>query len=124
MKISSYIANSVLSASTLSLLLYAAGSHAAALDVSQSPLMLVDSVAPNLLFTLDDSGSMEFAYAPDGLSDKSFEVNGVTVCPNENNGCRGTRRAKSSHFNPLYYNPDVEYVRPKKADGTFYSTSF
>src|SRR5690554_1002240 len=124
MKISSYIANSVLGASALSLILYAASSHAAALDVSQSPLMLVDSVAPNLLFTFDDSGSMEFAYAPDGLSDKNFKVNGVTVCPNDNNGCRGTRRANSSHFNPLYYNPDVEYVIPKKADGTFYSTSF
>src|SRR5690554_2646908 len=124
MKISSYIANSVLSASTLSLLLYAAGSHAAALDVSQSPLMLVDSVAPNLLFTLDDSGSMEFAYTPDGLGDKNFKVNGVTVCPNNDNGCRNTRRVKSSDFNPLYYNPNVQYVIPKKADGTEYSTSF
>lgn len=124
MKISSYIANSVLSASTLSLLLYAAGSHAAALDVSQSPLMLVDSVAPNLLFTLDDSGSMEFAYAPDGLSDKNFKVNGVTVCPNNDNGCRDTRRAKSADFNPIYYNPDVTYVIPKKADGSSYTTSF
>ena len=120
MKISSYIANSVLSASTLSLLLYAAGSHAAALDVSQSPLMLVDSVAPNLLFTLDDSGSMEFAFSPDGLGDSEFEVNGVIVCPINSNGCRNTRRAKSSDFNPLYYNPDVKYVIPKKADGTKY----
>src|SRR5690554_4763580 len=94
MKISSYIANSVLGASALSLILYAASSHAAALDVSQSPLMLVDSVSPNLLFTLDDSGSMEFAYTPDGLGDKNFKVNGVTVCPNNDNGCRNTRRVK------------------------------
>src|SRR5690606_2993244 len=124
MKISSYIANSVLSASALSLILYAASSHAAALDVSQSPLMLVDSVAPNLLFTLDDSGSMEFAFSPDGLGDSEFEVNGVIVCPSNSNGCRHTRLAKSYDLNPLYVNHDVKYVIPKKADGSYYSTSF
>lgn len=112
------------SAGFFALCFHAAGSHASTLDISQSPLMLVDSVAPNLIFTLDDSGSMEFAYAPDGLSDKNFKVNGVTVCPDVSNGCRSTRRAKSSDFNPIYYNPDVDYVIPKKADGSSYSTSF
>lgn len=98
--------------------------HAAALDISQSPLMLVDSVSPNLIFTLDDSGSMEWAFAPDGLSDRNYEVNGITICPDNSNGCRNTRRAKSSDFNPIYYNPDNVYIPPKKADGSEYSTSF
>ncbi|QIB49637.1 pilus assembly protein [Pseudomonas sp. OIL-1] len=114
----------IFSAGISALYFYSAGPHASNLDISQSPLMLVDSVAPNLIFTLDDSGSMEFAYAPDGLSDKNFKVNGVTVCPDNSQGCRGTRRAKSSDFNPLYYNPDVNYIVPKKADGSSYSTSF
>ena len=69
MKVSNHISKTFIAASAFTLLMQASLSHAAALDISQSPLMLVDSVAPNLLFTLDDSGSMEFAYAPDGLGD-------------------------------------------------------
>ena len=121
MKPLSLVSKTLVSASFFSLLCYSGLSHAA---VSQQPLMLVESVAPNLLFTLDDSGSMEFAYAPDGLSDSGFKVNGIEICPNVTNGCRNTRRAKSSDFNPLYYNPDMDYIIPKKADGSSYTTSF
>ena len=121
MKPLSLVSKTFVSASFFSLLCYSGLSHAA---VSQQPLMLVESVAPNLLFTLDDSGSMEFAYAPDGLSDSGFKVNGIEICPKVTNGCRNTRRAKSSDFNPLYYNPDMDYIIPKKADGSSYTTSF
>lgn len=83
------------------------------LDVSQLPLMLVDSVAPNLIFSIDDSGSMKRAHVPDSISPDSI---------------MRTRRAKSAHFNPNYYNPDTTYVIPKgvNVDGSdrLYSTSF
>ncbi len=99
-----------LSTLAFSLYLHAASSYAAALDVSQQPLMLVDSVAPNLIFTLDDSRSMWRASVPD------------------DNGPRNTVRAKSSAFNPLYYNPNVTYEIPRgvNSSGTpvTYSTSF
>lgn len=73
-------------------LLHGANSYAA---VSQSPLSLTVGVPPNMLLTLDDSGSMRFAFAPDDIS-----------------GTSATRRAKSSTFNPLYYNPQVIYKAP------------
>lgn len=74
------------------LLLSAADAFA---TVSQSPLSLTVGVPPNMLLTLDDSGSMRWAFAPDSMS--------TTYT---------TRRAKSSDFNPIYYNPDVIYQAP------------
>jgi len=81
-------------ASTLSgiVLLSAANSYA---DVSQTPLSLTIGVPPNMLLTLDDSGSMRWAFAPDSIS--------TTYT---------TRRAKSSSFNPIYYNPNISYTAP------------
>ena len=73
-------------------LLHGANSYAA---VSQSPLSLTIGVPPNMLLTLDDSGSMRFGFAPDTISSTS-----------------ATRRAKSSTFNPLYYNPNATYKAP------------
>lgn len=90
---------------------------AAALNISNIPLILNDTVAPNLILTLDDSGSMRFAFAPDRIG-------------MESSGWRNTRRAKSSTFNPMYYNPAVTYQVPTKTndDGSEaspgYSTSF
>ena len=48
-----------------------------------------------MLLTLDDSGSMRWAFAPDNV-----------------NGTHATRRAKSSDFNPLYFNPNITYRAP------------
>ena len=63
--------------------------------VSQSPLSLTTGVPPNMLLTLDDSGSMRWGFAPDGLAGES-----------------ATRRGKSSTYNPLYYNPGATYQAP------------
>lgn len=73
-------------------MLHGATSYAA---VSQSPVSLTIGVPPNMLLTLDDSGSMRFAFAPDGIS-----------------GTSATRRAKSSAYNPLSYNPSATYEAP------------
>src|SRR5690554_3213360 len=67
----------------------------AAADVSQAPLSLSEGVPPNMIFTLDDSTSMNAAYTPDSLS-----------------GTRHNRRSKSAHFNPNYYDPDTTYAIP------------
>lgn len=64
-------------------------------DVSQSPLSLTIGVPPNMLLTLDDSGSMRWAFAPDAIRTTQL-----------------TRQAKSSDFNPIYYNPAVNYKAP------------
>lgn len=71
--------------------------QAAALTISQQPLFLNETVDPNILVTLDDSGSMAFAYAPDSIeSNKSKDY------------------FKSNVYNPMYYNPNIIYKVPKK----------
>ncbi|WP_225835490.1 pilus assembly protein [Pseudomonas sp. MM211] len=73
-------------------LLHGATSYAA---VSQTPLSLTVGVPPNMLLTLDNSGSMTWAFSPDSI-----------------NGTGPARRSKSSAFNPIYYNPQATYAAP------------
>lgn len=102
--------------STLGFCLYFAGTFhasAAALNISQKPLILSESVAPNILLTIDDSGSMRWAFAPDDIDT-----------------LHNTRRVKSAAFNPMYYNPEVTYRIPTRYDAngnesaTPFTTSF
>lgn len=76
------------------------GFSAHALDLAQTPLFIPTPLDPNLVVTLDDSGSMAWAYVPDNIS-----------------GGSSTRRFKSSAFNPLYYNPLIDYLRAVNASG-------
>jgi len=91
--------------------------QSAALDVSQQPLMLVDSVPPNLVFTLDDSGSMLWAFAPDSMGASDNPV-------------RNDRKSKAGSYNGMYYDPSIQYLVPVKlnADGSTnspgYTTNF
>lgn len=86
---------------------------------SQNPLFLSESVPPNLIFTLDDSGSMRWAFGPDEVGRENSASN-----------IRGTRRGMSSTSNPMYYNPNVTYRLPVRLDAngtlaaTGYDTSF
>ena len=81
---------------------------AALIDLSDAPLSSSSSgiVKPNISFVLDTSGSMAWSHAPD--ESKPFA---------DNVGY------KSSQCNSIYYNPDIKYVPPKKADGTDYPNS-
>lgn len=75
--------------------------------ISTVPLQLPTAPPPNIVVTLDDSGSMQRAYAPDNICNFAAE-----------------RRVKSSDFNTLYYNPTTRYVPPPRADGTLLTTSW
>jgi type IV pilus assembly protein PilY1 len=77
------------------------------LDPHNVPMFLSTGVAPNFVITLDDSGSMAWAYVPDGISGNS-----------------ATRRFKSSTFNAQYYNPTIRYLPPLDANGVALTTSF
>lgn len=79
----------------------------APIALPSAPLYLAGGVAPNLVVTLDDSGSMAWAYVPDSL----FQY-------------KTTRRYRSNTFNALAYNPEAVYLPPLKADGTPYATKF
>lgn len=81
--------------------------QATLLNISQKPLVLSDSVAPNVILTLDDSGSMRFGFVPDLIGQ-------------ETQGHRNSRRAKSATFNAIYYDPAITYQLPLKinSDGS------
>ncbi|HXF46725.1 MAG TPA: PilC/PilY family type IV pilus protein [Burkholderiaceae bacterium] len=104
---SSYVstARRLTAAVALSAMLHA--QTAAAFTISNSPPFLPTPLPPNIIVTLDDSGSMRWAYAPDALC-----------------STHSTRRAKSADFNPIYYNPRVRYDPPVTAAGTPLTTSF
>lgn len=99
------VARRLTAAAALSAMLY--GQTVAAFTISNTPPFLPKPLDPNLVITLDDSGSMTWAYAPDGLVSLS-----------------NTRRFKSAAFNPLYYDPNVVYQPPVDAQGNPLTTSF
>jgi type IV pilus assembly protein PilY1 len=84
----------------------------AAIPLAQSPLFLETQVPPNLIVTLDDSGSMARAYVPDTCGDTGFD------CSQLDN-----RYIQSSHYNKLFYDPTIKYLPGKNAAGAPFSTT-
>ena len=83
-----------------------------AVDIANTPLFLTVDVPPNLILTLDDSGSMARAFTPDLCG------NPDDVCDNNPDNRLNHRYVKSAHFNPLFYNPKIKYEIPKGASGS------
>lgn len=86
-------------------LLHAATTHAA---VSQSPLSLTVGVPPNIIFTLDDSGSMSWGFVPDSIESQVISGSSTHTI---------TRLYAAPEFNSLYYNPKIKYIAPPTFDG-------
>ena len=80
--------------------------QAALTDIADNPLASSSStqVKPNILFTLDDSGSMNWEFMPDGLARSA-----------DNRDKVGFRNAQC---NLVYYNPNTTYVVPKTSTGS------
>ena len=93
-------------------------SAAAPLDLSDTPLFLTVNIPPNLILTLDDSGSMSRAFTPDLCGNP----NGI--CDDNPDSSLDHRYVKSSHYNPIYYDPTKTYNPPLDADGNPLITSF
>jgi type IV pilus assembly protein PilY1 len=90
--------------------------QAATLNLPDVPLFVLNTVDPNLLLTLDDSGSMAWAFIPDGIG-SSFSGTGVNLS--------GNNRACSKQINGLYYEPTASYTPPVDANGnSFANASF
>lgn len=84
-------------------LLAALAANAAVTDISNAPLFTSSATAvkPNLMFVLDDSGSMGWDFLPD---DANFST---------------TKYGKLSyHCNGVAYNPAISYALPVDATGT------
>jgi len=98
--------------------------------LDNKPLFLKSAVDPNVIFTLDDSGSMQFEIMPEGLITKDvrfvYPVRAGTYGSNtydnyvvgfdSNNGY--TAKLRSSHVNKIYYNPQVRYLPWSNTDGS------
>ncbi len=86
-------------------------------DLALAPInfLLATPVKPNLLFILDDSGSMQGSFLGDEVLDFEYQ-NAVGY--------------RSHLCNKIYYNPQVSYPVPVRADGSaypqqnFYSASY
>ncbi|MCP5249718.1 MAG: hypothetical protein H6942_14475 [Candidatus Accumulibacter sp.] len=88
-------------AALIALFVLAGGAQAAATQLANSPLSGASSVeiSPNIMFVLDDSGSMDWDYLPDWA--------GITA---------GRYQGKNASFNGIAYNPAVNYTPPKYFD--------
>lgn len=110
----------------------------AAIDVSQSPLFLPSPVDPNILFVLDDSGSMYWESIPDSAvlfmfprpngvygnaSEYNNQVASVNYASGNANEAVSALAFRSSSYNPLYYNPAITYRPWANADGSLWADS-
>jgi type IV pilus assembly protein PilY1 len=86
-------------------------------DVSSVPLGSSSTalVKPNILFVLDDSGSMSWSYMPDAVFDDP-----PTGDPLGWTGLTDKVGYRNHLCNTVYYNPNTKYLPPRKADGTSY----
>lgn len=108
--------------------------------ISDVPLYLTSPVEPNIMFILDDSGSMNWDVVPD--SDPVYFVfprpdtlygttystgyGNITSTVGFYNGVarfdpanRFARYFRTTQYNPLYYNPGIRYRPWSNSDGTF-----
>lgn len=89
-------------------------SHGEVTELASSPLVTssTTSVLPNIMFILDDSGSMDWDYMPDWAND-----NGYASRP---------EFFANAGFNGLAYDPATTYSPPTKykADGTLDTTTY
>jgi type IV pilus assembly protein PilY1 len=91
----------------LLIMLWSAGLARAGLtDISNVPMANASNsvVKPNVMFILDDSGSMAWTYTPNDAG--NFDS--------------GEYGSKSSQCNGMYFNPSLAYVPPVNSDGTSY----
>lgn len=94
--------------------------------VSQAPLILVEGVAPNMLFTLDESGSMSWGYVPDQdnpVAKKLTSEMGRNGSHNDSASV-SSRRFYSNRTNPIYYSPHVIYEIPPAFKDDEYGTEY
>ncbi|HKQ25149.1 MAG TPA: PilC/PilY family type IV pilus protein [Burkholderiales bacterium] len=91
--------------------------QAALTDIAPAPLANAASsvVKPNLMFVLDDSGSMDNDFMPDSVHEDP-------ACKDDDATLRDCDFAdptyNSAQFNSIYYNPDITYTPAVNYDGT------
>lgn len=83
------------------------------IDVPNDPLTTAARVAPNILFILDDSGSMGYIAMPGDVKDPNDPVNWAGT----RSGLNDNPTDRSYLNNSVYYNPNVQYEPWMQANG-------
>lgn len=112
------------------------GGQAAATDLADVPMAVKNTVHPNIMFTLDDSGSMQFEVIPESddvfftfpranpLYGASWGYGGsFDTVARFNSDNRYARYFRTARFNPLYYDPAIRYLPWSNADGSLMGNS-
>lgn len=97
--------------------------NAAPISLADAPLSTStnSSVLPNLMFVLDNSGSMGWDYMPDYVDDNNKCKNGSDTADRFSGDCDlGEPPRMSSFYNKVYYNPEIYYPPGVNADGTVF----
>ena len=96
----------------MSLVVFGEAALAGTITISQQPLFTTgaDKVKPNIMFILDDSGSMNDDEMPDYVA---YEA----LCKGPQNCTFGDPPYNSTDFNGIYYNPLVVYQPGVTNDG-------
>jgi type IV pilus assembly protein PilY1 len=96
--------------------------QAKSFTIADTPLFVTGNVEPNIVLTLDDSGSMQWAYVPDDLCTPNLNtvnaacqrtVSGTVL----DNDVYRLKRFKSAYYNAQYYTPDIDYQSARNASG-------
>ncbi len=92
----------------------ALASNVAYADIAQTPLFLTLQPAPNIMFTIDNSGSMGFDFLPDNTNFADFTdlANNINVAVFRYKG-----------VNQIFYDPTIQYRPWQKDDGSFFPDS-
>lgn len=100
--------------------------HGAPITLPSAPLYVAGGVAPNLVLTLDDSGSMSWAYVPDAMGRNARLTSACksSIFTGYHSSVNTKRYFLSGEYNAQHYNPDKMYLAPLKHDGTPYATAF
>ena len=120
--------NSALSAAVLAA--FSPAPTIAQTEISNQPLVLNVTAAPNVLMILDNSRSMLSESLPDYFVDELgfdygiyYESNQDIYMPDYDDLNIFNLALRSSTLNRIYYNPDVNYRTWTRADGTSYDQS-
>lgn len=104
-------------------LLLAAAPLQAATTISNTPLILNVSAAPNVLMILDNSGSMNWESLPDDFNDQWSLTTSIragtarsALIPDYNDENILNVAMRASRLNRVYYNPAVTYRRWTQGD--------
>ena len=105
---------------------------AASMDLAQSPLFLSNGAPPNVMFIIDDSGSMQYEITPEEYRHNAYYVfpradsvyggssNPGNRVPTVDDTSAFNALTRSPQYNKTYYDPSVTYTPWVKYDGSLY----